>query len=439
MDTPPTHTDSDALLRSITDALVEAKAATRFVGLLVVQVVNHERIATALGVRVAGDVAAEVSRRLSANVKPTDKIMRIGDGKFAVLIGPVRNQGLLVLAANKLVQVMTPVVRISEHNANVNVRIGIAMSSQEVDEPEALLRCAETALLSAGIDELPYTVYSPAQGQRAKQALGLELEIDAAIKRGEFEVYYQPKVSAIDFAPCGAEALLRWTSPTRGPVSPDIFIPLVEKMGLIEHLTSFVVNTALRQSAEWTRHWGRLSVAVNVTPRVIADADLSATIESALGMWDTPANALFVELTESAIMNNPEVSMAVLRRLREVGVQVSIDDFGTGYSSLSYFKNIPADELKIDKSFVLNMFEDRDDKQIVRTVIDLAKSFSLKVTAEGVEDARTAAMLAALHCDRLQGYYYSRPLPQAQFLAWLEIYREKLQRDAGGRGEGAAP
>ena len=361
-------------------------------------------------------------RTLRRAVKPNDSVLRIGEAKFAVLINPVRNQGMLVLAANKLGQMLARAVSVDQNEVNVTARIGTAMGPEQAGEADDLLQRAETALLAALTDEQPYAAYSPAQSERATESLGLEAELENALRKGELELYYQPKISTADFRPCGAEALLRWTNPKRGPISPDIFIPLADKTGRIEPLTSFVLNTAVRQSAEWPQHWGPLTVAVNVTPRVVEDADLCAMVASAVGMWDAVPNRLFIEITEGAIMKNPAVSFEVLRRLREQGVQISIDDFGTGYSSLAYFKNIPADELKIDKSFVINMLEDNGDKQIVRTVIDLAKSFGLMVTAEGVEDRPTAEMLAQLRCDRLQGYFYSKPLPQARFIEWLDAF-----------------
>ena len=157
---------------------------------------------------------------------------------------------------------------------------------------------------------------------------------------------------------------------------------------------------------------------------------MAGMITSALGLWDSKPQRLFVEITEGAIMANPEASFSVLKQLRDLGVHVSIDDFGTGYSSLAYFKNIPADELKIDKSFVINMLEDAGDRQIVRAIIELARGFGLDVTAEGVEDQKTATELRALKCDRLQGYYYSRPLSQKEFVAWLETYRQESLKSA---------
>jgi EAL domain-containing protein (putative c-di-GMP-specific phosphodiesterase class I) len=163
-----------------------------------------------------------------------------------------------------------------------------------------------------------------------------------------------------------------------------------------------------------------------VTPRLLLDSDLVDMVAGALRLWDFEPARLVLEVTEGAVMTDPARSFRILTALRELGVQISIDDFGTGYSSLTHFKNIPADELKIDKSFVLNMLEDDGDKQIVRTIIELSKGFGLQVTAEGVEDEQTAAMLAEMRCDRLQGYYYSRPLPQHEFVTWLEAYERRI-------------
>jgi predicted signal transduction protein with EAL and GGDEF domain len=410
-------------------ALASAADEPRALGLLLVQIANFDRVVAALGPLAAHDVAAKVGERLHRVAKPTDKIVQLADAKFAVVVDPARNQGVLVLAAHRFGQALAASIQVGDANVNVLPRIGIALASTVADA-NGWLQQAETALLSAAGDDAAYAVYTHALAGRAADSLGLERDLEDAIRRNELEVFFQPKVSAATLAPCGAEALLRWTSPTRGRVSPDVFVPLADKLGLIEPLTAFVLNTALRQSAEWPAERGALAVAVNVTPRVIEGGELCGLVESALGMWDAAPGRLFIEITEGAIMHDPRTSFGVLRELRERGVQISIDDFGTGYSSLAYFKNIPADELKIDKSFVMKMLEDDGDRKIVRTVIELAKSFRLKVTAEGVEDAATAAALAELGCDTLQGYHYSPPLPNAKFVAWLEAYRGRRTRAA---------
>jgi len=403
-------------------ALASAASEPRPLGLLLVEITSFDRVSAAFGPAFASALARTVGERLQQAARPTDKIARVTGAKFAVVVDPARNQAVLVLAAQRFRQALDGPIPVGDANVNAVPRIGIALAGGAT-EANRWLQHAEAALLAAALDDAPYAVYTPALAARAADSLALELDLEAAVKRNELEVFFQPKVSAATLEPCGAEALLRWTTPARGRVSPEVFVPLADKLGLIEPLTAFVLNTALRQSAEWPARAGPLAVSVNVTPRVVEGGELPGLVANALGMWDARPEHLYVEITEGAIMHNPQTSFAVLRELREQGVHVSIDDFGTGYSSLAYFKNIPADELKIDKSFVMRMLEDEGDRKIVRAVIELAKSFGLKVTAEGVEGAETALALAELRCDALQGYYFSPPLPHSQFVAWLEGYR----------------
>lgn len=298
----------------------------------------------------------------------------------------------------------------------VSLRIGMAMGASPAVEAETLLQSAETALLSAAVDDNSYAIFSAEQLARVSESMRLENDLEAAINNKEFEFHYQPKISAGDFKPCGAEALIRWRHPKRGLVSPDLFIPLADRTGRMEPLTAFVLNTTFRQAAEWP---SEISLSINLSPRMLSSSELVELISLSLATWNFDPTRVFIEITEGALITDPESSYSLLSQLRKLGIQISIDDFGTGYSSLAYFKNIPADELKIDKSFVLNMFDDEGDKRIVRTILKLSKEFGLKVTAEGVEDERTALMLVQLGCDRLQGYHYSKPLAHPDFLAWL--------------------
>lgn len=293
--------------------------------------------------------------------------------------------------------------------------MGIASGSAATD-PETLHRNAEIALLTAISDDTDYAVLAPGQRERASESLQLENELDKAIKDRSFEVHYQPKVSAVDFRPCGAEALLRWNSPQCGPVSPDVFIPLADRPGHMEPLTSFVLSTAIRHALEWA---APLPVSVNVSTGMLLNLELVEIVGNALGMWDFEPARLYLEVTEGALMTDPDASLSVLNSLRELGVRISIDDFGTGYSSLAYFKSIPATELKIDKSFVLSMLQEEGDKRIVDAVIQLSKGFRMQVTAEGVEDEQTARALAQPGCDILQGFHFARPMPHDDFLTWL--------------------
>jgi EAL domain-containing protein (putative c-di-GMP-specific phosphodiesterase class I) len=221
----------------------------------------------------------------------------------------------------------------------------------------------------------------------------------------------------------GCEALMRWNRPEAGNVPPEIFIDVAEMTGQIDPLTRFAFHRALRQLGEWPKALGPLGVAVNVTPSIVCNPELVDAIQGAAGLWSVPLERLTVEVTENALMVDRERSHRVLTALRELGVRVSIDDFGTGYSSLSYLKQLPADELKIDKSFVMNMLADPADARIVEQVVALGHSFGLEVVAEGVESAEVAAKLAAMGCDYAQGYHYAKPLPPAEFPGWLQGWR----------------
>jgi len=426
MSTPVINqTAPGTLLSVLADALETTQRDSKSVGLLIVHLENYDRLVSAFGYRLGNLVIAAFAERLQEVARPKDRVLRISDSKFALIINSLSNTNILMLAASKITQIFAKPIPTGANNITVDMRIGIAAGPDPASSAELLLQHAETALLAAVTDQRCSATYSAEQAERTTDSLRLEIELDLAIKRNEFELHYQPKISSRDFRPCGAEALIRWNNRKRGPVSPEVFIPIADRQGRMEPLTSFVLNTALRQASEWPCRGSELAISINVTPRLILESDLVAMVAGALKLWDFEPSRLIVEITEGAIMTDPNRSFKVLSELRRIGVKISIDDFGTGYSSLAYFKNIPANELKIDKSFVLNMFEDDGDKQIVKAIIELSRGFGLEVTAEGVEDQKTAALLAELRCDRLQGYHFSRPLPHDDFIAWLDAYERK--------------
>ena len=418
------QTDPGSFLRLLDKRLVGDDGAAAPLGLLVVHLENFDRLVSAFGYKMGQRLIGAFAEQLREHVRAQDKIVRISDSKFAIIVSSLRNPGILVLAANKIGKICAKPIPIGSNELTANLRIGMAAAPAHGSDAETLLQNAETALLAAVSDEADYSIFEPDQLRRVTDSLRLEVELDLAIKRKEFELYFQPKISTRDFRPCGAEALIRWNNPDRGFVSPEVFIPLADRSGRIEPLTSYVLNAALKQAAEWPEP---LSVSVNVSAKMLQSPDLADMVEVALKLWNFEPARLVIEITEGALMSNPETSFEILTDIRKLGVKISIDDFGTGYSSFAYFKNIPADELKIDKSFVMNMFDDAGDKKIVRAIIQLSKEFGLDVTAEGIEDQRTAQILAELECDRLQGYHYSRPIPQQDFIAWLSHYSaEKL-------------
>lgn len=415
------QTEQSAFLQALQEMLARSREADGSLALLVIRLDDLNRVNTSLGYEAGNTLLATVAKQLQGLARKDDRVMRIGTGKFALLLSKVMNPEHVVLAANKIIRTANQPVRYNGRTLTTPVTIGIAMCPEHAETAEGLSQSAEIALQSARRAETPYFLYSDSDADET-DLLGMENELDEALENGQLEMYYQPKVSIKDLKPCGAEALMRWTSPLRGFVPPDVFIDLADKTGRIQALTRFALNTALRQALEWPDIWGALSVSVNVTPNIVDDDDLVDLVKNAIGMWGTEPKRLVIEVTEGALMINPERSFKILTGLRSHGVQISIDDFGTGYSSLAYFKNIPANELKIDKAFVMNMFADKADEQIVRSVIELAHIFNLGVVAEGVENRETVDLLSELKCDSIQGYYFSRPLPQSEFIAWLENY-----------------
>ena len=247
---------------------------------------------------------------------------------------------------------------------------------------------------------------------------GLEDRLSRALESGDLDLHFQPQISCESGEIIGAEALMRWNEPEIGAISPDVFIELAESTGQIAELTHFAIQQACRHLGKWQDLFPEFSVAVNVTPSTIQNMDIVDTIKSASSIWGVPPGALTIEVTENALMTDRESSHAVLTRIREFGARVSIDDFGTGYSSFAYLKQLPADELKIDRTFVMGMLTDERDRKIVEHSIGIAKSFGLSVVAEGVEDAESLDCLKKLQCDIAQGFFICRPLPADEFEAF---------------------
>ncbi|MGH8377532.1 MAG: putative bifunctional diguanylate cyclase/phosphodiesterase, partial [Gammaproteobacteria bacterium] len=323
---------------------------------------------------------------------------------------------------NKILRALGAPFEIGEHAVSLGANMGIALFPDHADTPEKLLQHAELALSEAASKDLPYLVYSDTTPETLAGAWDLESELDTALDNGELEIYYQAKINLRGGLLIGAEALLRWRSPKRGIVPPNVFIPIATRTGQIGELTWSAINMALQHAAAWPTRFGPLSLAVNIAPSLLEDETLVSRVADAMGVWSAKPNRLILEITETAVMGNPELSFETIRALKDKGVSVSIDDFGTGYSSLANFKNIPASELKIDKSFVMNMLYSKADASIVRTVIGLAQAFDLQVAAEGVESMEILRTLAALQCNYAQGYYISQPVPAGAFTQFINEY-----------------
>jgi len=387
-----------------------------------------------LGQEVGDAVLRQFAERL-ALCAPMAIVARVGNDEFAVLLQAIAGPHEASQLAEQIRLALAQPFQCGEAEASLTASIGIALHPADTDDGAILLGYADTALhqaKAAGCDQ--YRFFTDAMNVQARRRFELEHALRKALDNGEFELVYQPKVQVSSGCMVGAEALLRWNRPGHGQVSPADFIPLLEETGLIVPVGAWVIDTVCRQLAVWSRSVAvPLHVAVNVASRQFAAEGLEQTIRDALTAHGVAPELLALEVTESALMQDAERAAAILTRLRALGVRVAVDDFGTGYSSLAYLKRFPVNTLKIDKAFIQEVTHNPGDAALVDAVIAMAHSLRMDVVAEGVEDAAQLAYLARRCCDQIQGYFFSRPLPVAQFEQMLrEDVRLALPGGAGG-------
>jgi diguanylate cyclase (GGDEF)-like protein len=361
----------------------------------------------------AGDlVLQQVATRLREVLGSDPAIARLGGDEFAVFV-----RGASEAIRGTFEQ---PFQR-GDLSLDLGATIGIAVHPEHGDDATTLLRRADVAMYAAKGQQPGYAVYSPEFDDSTTHRLALVGELRHGIAAGQLVLYYQPKASLATGAVIGAETLVRWNHPEHGLVYPDDFIPLAERTGLIGPLTNVVLEQALIQCRTWLDEGLSLPVAVNLSARSLVDTELPGALAALLRRTRVPAGALTVEVTESSVMSDPGRTITVLHRLREMGISISVDDFGTGYSSLSYLKRLPVNEVKIDKSFVINMTHDSNDATIVRSIIDLGRNLGLRVVAEGVENREIWDELARLGCEVAQGYHLSKPMPADEVKDWIRL------------------
>ena len=383
---------------------------------MIVRVKDVERLCASHGHQQTAALLDEFYADLSGIGRDNDTIERIGDRKFAVLLNGLKNRGHATLAARKIERVARKTGSRHSSLPDLRTNIGIALCPKQGDEPHELLRLAEVASLDGRRNSKTVCFFEEQSAQQLFEDWGMEHRLRAALESGDLELYFQPKTCLRNGQIVGAEALMRWNEPELGPISPEVFIDLAEFTGQIVELTHFAIQTACRRLNEWSELLPDLRIAVNIAPSLIQDTDIIEALQSATKIWNVRADRLTLEITENALLGDREVTHNVLMKIREFGCKVSIDDFGTGYSSLAYLKEIPADELKIDRSFVMGMLNDSGDHKIVEHAISIAKSFGLSVVAEGVESEAMLSELQNLGCDYAQGYHVSKPLPAEEFV-----------------------
>jgi diguanylate cyclase (GGDEF)-like protein len=396
-----------------TDRVRQAAAALGPDGRLAVLLIDLDRfkeINDTLG-HASGDlVLREVGIRLRAGLPDSHVVARLGGDEFAVLVPALPGWDAAVAVGQLVRTTLGRPLPVEQLELEVGGSIGIALGPDHGDDPELLLQRADVAMYQAKGGHADIEVYAPERDQYSPRRLALVGALRTAIQQGDLTLRYQPKVELAGGRVVGAEALVRWHHPVHGQVPPDEFIPIAESTALIQPLGQFVLESALDQARRWRRDGLSLGLAVNLSVRNLADPALVDRVAELIARAGVAPDSLTLEITESGVMTDPEAAIAMLWGLRRIGVRLSVDDFGTGYSSLAYLKRLPVDEVKLDKSFVLNMTGDPDDAAIVRSTIELAHNLGLQLVAEGVEDQETLELLASLGCDLAQGFHLAHPM-----------------------------
>jgi len=400
-------------------ALRVAPRVSSSVSVLLMDVDHFKYVNETLGHQIGDLLLREVAERLSDIVRrESDTVARLGGDEFVVLLPSDNVDGARRVARNIQAALETPMT-LDGHVVDCRVSIGVAAYPEHGDNATTLLRRADVAMYTAKRLGNGFAVYDDRDDEDSRARLSLMGELRRAVEQDELTLHYQPKVHLSEARELHVEALVRWQHPSRGLVPPNEFIPFAEQTGFIRAITQWVLGQAVRQCAQWRREGLRMNVSINISARDLLTPDLTERFAALLTEHACNAAWFGLEITESAILDDPGQALRNLERLHALGCRISIDDYGTGYSSLAYLKRLPVNELKIDRSFVMGMVSDTSDAVIVRSTIDLAHNMGLSVVAEGVEDEATLRRLRELGCDMVQGYHLSRPLTADDLAKWL--------------------
>jgi EAL domain-containing protein (putative c-di-GMP-specific phosphodiesterase class I)/GGDEF domain-containing protein len=394
-------------------------ATTKSTAVLMIELRRTDRLEVMTGRIPSQSILQYVDERLGALLRDADRFAHIGDEQILLALPNLANKDHSALAAIKIIAELKKPFTIGSYSILLRPYIGIANFPDTARNSNQLLMYADIALKIAATDEHGFYVYEAQEAVKPQAYIGLETELDKAIKANELRVNFQPKIDMKTGRCISAEALVRWTAPWGEEVNPSLLVDTAEDTGLINPLTLWILNTALRHAAAFAKAGVNIGISVNLPPKVLEDEELPQIIQQTLSIWNIPAASLTLEITESPMIKNIETSIAMLNQLRELGINLSIDDFGTGYSSLAYLKRLPVQELKIDRLFISNINSDTGDQKLVRSIIDLAHNFELTTVAEGVEDQKTFDLLNELGCDVAQGFLFSKALPEEAFVEWF--------------------
>jgi diguanylate cyclase (GGDEF)-like protein len=394
-------------------AIYAAESNQSHVCLFFLDIDNFKVINDTLGHSVGDELLKVTAQRLLTCTRAVDSVARYdGDGFVIILPEVARLEEASIIAERIITEISQP-LQLGGHSLQETISIGISFYPQDGLTVEVLLQHADAAMYDAKHrGRNTFRFYTEELNQRLLRHMLLKEELRQALRAEQFVVYYQPKINLHTGTVSGVEALLRWQHPEKGLIPPDHFIPFAEEIGLILPMGEWVLKTACLQAKAWQdAGFPKITVAVNISPKQLHSAAIVDTIVEVLSQSGLNADYLDLEITEGAVMQEPEKIVLTLNKLKALGIQISMDDFGTGYSSLSYLKRFPFDNLKIDKAFINDIAKNEEDKNLVSTIITIAHNFKLKVIAEGVETGEQVDFLRLKKCDEIQGYFFSRPLP----------------------------
>jgi len=398
--------------KQLEHTIEQAKLTDKTVATLFLDINRFKNVNDTLGHNIGDRLLVAVAQRLRHSIRSTDFIARLGSDEFTIILPDLADPAAAAAAAQNIERSLTSPIRIDEHDIFVTASMGISLYPDDSDNAADLLKHADTAMYRAKISNTDFQFFKPEMEQSITERNRLESDLRSALARNEFMLFYQPQADMATGRIVGVEALIRWIHPTRGFVSPMEFIPLAEEVGLIVPIGEWVLRTACIQLKEWMQSGlPPFRMSVNVSVRQLLEKDFAHMVEQTLAHTQLPPHLLELEITESTLMENAQDTLAVLHEIRKLGVRMSIDDFGTGYSSLAYLRQFPIDIIKIDRSFTLDIPQDTDASAIVTAIMVLAHSLRLEVVAEGVETESQLRFLQEQHCNILQGYYLSKPVP----------------------------
>jgi diguanylate cyclase (GGDEF)-like protein/PAS domain S-box-containing protein len=405
----------------LSQAISAARRQDQSLAVLFVDVDRFKHVNDSLGHLIGDRLLLSIAQRLVAGVRESDTISRQGGDEFVILLSSVAHAADAALSAQKILTIAQMPYRVDEHDLQITLSVGISIYPDDGADAETLVKNADIAMLSAKDNgRNNYQFFRPAMNERAQERQSIEGSLRHALERNEFVLHYQAKLDLLTETLSGAEALIRWHQPQSGYLLPKDFIPIAEQCGYIVPIGRWVLREACRQRRSWNESdLNRVPVAVNISAVELRSTNFVNHVRAILEETGLEPRYLEFELTETSFMQDPQSTIAVLRALKDIGIRLTLDDFGTGYSSLSYLKRFPIDALKIDKSFVKGLCTDSDDSKLVSAVINLGRSFHLRVIAEGIETREQFLALQAQNCAEGQGYYFEKPVAAGEFAKLL--------------------